>query len=127
MLVGLELARLDEVFDLGDRHLAGGGHHRIEVSRGLAVDEIALGIALPGVDDRHISHQAPLHNIILAVEAANLLAVGDDGADTRLGEESGYAGAAGPDALGERALRGEFKLEFAGERNCWAKSLFSPT
>jgi hypothetical protein len=43
--------------------LRSGGHHRIEVSRGLAVDEIALGIALPGVHDRHISHQAPLHNI----------------------------------------------------------------
>ena len=51
-LVGVDLARLDEMLDLGDRHLAGGRHHRIEIPRRLAIDEIAFGIGLPGMDER---------------------------------------------------------------------------
>src|SRR5437016_5684447 len=39
--VGLDGAGRDQLLDLGDRHLAGGGHHRVEVARGLAVDEVA--------------------------------------------------------------------------------------
>ena len=96
--------------------LRGRRHHRIEIARGLAEDEIALGVALPGVDDRHIGDEAALHDIGLAVEFAHLLAFGDDGADAGLGEEGGDAGAAGADALGQRALRIEFELEFAGEK-----------
>src|SRR5215831_7732799 len=33
-LVGLEVARLDELLDLGDGDLRGGRHHGVEVARG---------------------------------------------------------------------------------------------
>ena len=56
-----------------------------------------------------------LHDVALAVEFAHFLALGDQGADAGLGEEGRDAGAAGADALGERALRIEFELELAGE------------
>ena len=44
-----------------------------------------------------------------------LLALGDQGADAGLGEEGRDAGAAGADALGQRALRVELELELAGQ------------
>ena len=56
-----------------------------------------------------------LHDVGLAVEVAVLLALGDQGADAGLGEEGRDAGAAGADALGQRALRVELDLDLAGE------------
>ena len=57
-----------------------------------------------------------LHHIALAVEFAHVLAFGDQRADAGLGEEGRHAGAAGADALGQRALRVELDLQFAGEK-----------
>ena len=56
-----------------------------------------------------------LHDVGLAVELAHLLALGNQRADAGLGVEGRDAGAAGADALGERALRVELELELAGE------------
>ena len=114
-VVRIDLAGLHQMLDLGDGDLAGGRHHRIEVARGLAVDEIAFGIAHIGVHDREIGDQAALHHVALAVEFALVLAFGDQRADAGLGEEGRDAGAAGADALGQRALRIEFDLELVGE------------
>ena len=95
--------------------LRGGRHHRIEIARRLAEDEIALGVAFPGVYDGDIGEEAALHDICRAVEFARLLAFGDDGADAGPRKEGGDAGAAGADALGQRALRIEFELKLAGK------------
>ena len=112
-VVRVDLAGFDEMLDLGDRDPPGGRHHRVEIARGLAIDEVAFAVALPGVDDRQIGDDAALHDIGLAVEFAQLLALGDQRADAGLGEKRRNAGAAGADALGERALRVEFELELA--------------
>src|SRR4029077_14825429 len=56
-----------------------------------------------------------LHHVAFAVELALLLALGDLRAGAGAGEEGRDAGAAGADALGERALRIELDLELAGE------------
>ena len=114
-VVLVERAGLHQLLDLGDRHLAGGGHHRIEVPRGLPVDEVAGVVALPGLDDGQVGGEAALHHIELAVELADFLALGDQGADAGLGEEGRDARAAGADALGQRALRVELQLQLAGE------------
>src|ERR1700730_3904549 len=114
-LVGVDLAGLDEILDLGDGDARRGRQARVEVARRLAVDEVALGIALPGMHDGEIGEDAALHDVALAVERALLLALGDVGADAGLGEEGGNAGAAGADALGEGALRVELDLELAAE------------
>src|SRR6185312_212033 len=56
-LVGLELSGVDQLFDLGDGNLGGGGHHRVEVARRLSVDEVAEAIAAPGFDDGEVGGQ----------------------------------------------------------------------
>src|ERR1700746_1945909 len=70
--VGLDRSGVDEVFDLGDGDPPGCRHHRIEVSRRLAVDEIAFAVAFPGVDDGEVGDEAAFHDIALAVELAGL-------------------------------------------------------
>src|SRR6185312_10840072 len=112
-VVGIELAGGNEMLDLGDGDFRGGGHHRIEVPRRLAVDQIAGGVALPGMNDREVGEQAALHQIFLAVELAHFLAFGNQRADAGLGEEGGNAGPSRTDALGERALRIELEFQFA--------------
>ena len=114
-VVRVELAIGHELLDLGDAHLARRRRHRVEVARGLAVDEVALVIALPRLDDREVADDAALHDVGLAVELAQLLALGDEGADPGLGEEGRDAGAAGADALGQRPLRVELDLDLAGQ------------
>ena len=106
--------------------LAGGGHHRVEVARGLAEDEVAAAVALPRLDDAKSAVQRALEHVVAPVELARLLALGDQGADAGRREERGDAGAAGADALGERALRVELDLELA-RRNSRSNVLFSPT
>ena len=115
-VIGIDLARRHQMLHLGDGHLAGGRHHRVEVSRGLAVDEIAFVVRLPGVDEGDVGDEAPLHHIVLAIEGAGLLALGDDGAIARLGEEGRDARAARADALGQRALGVELQLQLAREK-----------
>jgi hypothetical protein len=114
-VVGIDLARLDQMLDLGDGEPGRGRHHRIEIARRLAVDEIAFRVARPSVDERDVGEEAGLHHVGLVVEVADFLALGDNGADARAGEEGGDAGAPGADAFGERALRIEFELELARE------------
>src|SRR5690606_1116433 len=69
-VIGIDLSRLDQMLNLGDSDLAGSGDHRIEVPRGLPIDEIALGIALPRVHDRQVGDDAAFHDVSLAVEFA---------------------------------------------------------
>ena len=113
--VGIELAGLDQLLDFRDRDAAGAGHHRIEVARGLAIDEVALGVALPRLHQRQVGGQPGFEHVGLAVDDARLLAFGDQRARAGLGVEAVDARAAGADALGERALRIEFQLQLAGQ------------
>src|SRR5258708_38479127 len=79
-LIGRELARFDELLDFGDDVVGGSGHHGIEIARGLAEDEIAPAVALPGFDKREVAAQGALQNEVAAVELGCLFAVGDHGA-----------------------------------------------
>src|SRR5687767_625101 len=75
--VGIELTGLDELFDLGNGMTRGGGHHRIEVARGLPVDEIAEAIASPRFHEREVGVQRRLEDVGPAVDDAALLAFSD--------------------------------------------------
>jgi len=57
----------------------------IEITRGLAIDEIALGIALPGLDQRHVGHQSLLEHVSLPVDDPRFLTLGDQRARAYLG------------------------------------------
>ena len=103
------------MLDLGDREPRRARHHRIEVARRLPVDEVALRVALEGVDEGDVGDEPGLHEIGLVVEVADFLALGDVRPDAGAGEEGRDAGAAGANALGQRALRRELELELAGQ------------
>src|SRR6266446_1241883 len=96
-LVGRELAELDQLFDFGDYVIGGGGHHGIEVARGLAIDEIAPAVALPGFDESEISAQGALEEVLAAVEFAGFFAFGNHGAVAGGCVKRGNASAAGAD------------------------------
>ena len=85
--VGIDFSCLHEMLDFRDRHLRRRRHHRIEIAGRLAIDEIAFGIALIGVDDRDIGDEFALHDIVRAVEFAQLLPLGNDGSDARFCEK----------------------------------------
>src|SRR5580692_558894 len=92
------------------------GFTSCSTSATVTLPAVAIGVAAIGVDDREVGDQPPLHHITLAVEFADVLAFGDLGAVTGLGEKGRNAGAAGADALGKRALRVELDLEFVGQK-----------
>src|SRR5262249_24313851 len=114
-VVRIDIAGLHEVLDFRHGDLAGGGHHWIEVARGLAVNEVALGIAHPSMDDREIGDKSALHDVELAVNLALLLALRNLSPGAGPGEERRDAGAAGADTFGQRALRIGLDLQFARE------------
>src|SRR5690349_2895512 len=61
--IRLERSRGDQLLHLRDRVPRGGGHHRIEVARGLSKHEIAHAIALPGLDEREIGMERRLEDV----------------------------------------------------------------
>src|SRR5262245_5325305 len=63
-VIGVDLARFDQVFHLGNRHPRSGRHHRIEIARGSMVDEVAGVIAPPRADEREIGMKRRFENIM---------------------------------------------------------------
>src|SRR3954463_5620541 len=104
-LVGIDLADLDQLLDLGDGDLAGLRAQRIEVARGLLEHEVAPAVALPGLDDGEVAADRVLEHAVPAVDLPGILAVGDLGAVPGRGVERLDAGAPGAQPFGERALR----------------------
>jgi len=139
-MVGVEAAHLDDLFDLGDGDAGGGGHHGVEVHGGVAVDEVAEAVALPGLDHGEVAGDGLFEHVVAAVERPDLftvrelldraVAVVEQGqaalADGRAGAGGGVkrgdARAAGPEPLGQRALGHQLDLELA--RQVLALELF---
>src|SRR6266446_940745 len=107
-LVRVQLAKSGEVFYFGDDVIGGGGPHGIEVARGLAINEIAPAIALPGFDESEVATKAAFENAHVAAEVARLLAFGDHRAKASGRIERGNAGASRAQPLCESALRIQF-------------------
>jgi hypothetical protein len=114
-VVWIQFADGDDVFYFGDGGASAGGCHGIEVAGGLAVDQVAAGVGLPGLDQRDVGVDGPFEEIGDSVEFPVFFTFGDRGADAGAGEEAGDAGSTGAHAFGERALRAELDLEVAGE------------
>src|SRR6202521_25762 len=112
-LIGVELAKFDEFFDFGDDVVGGGGHHWIEVARGLAIDEIAPAVALPGFDEGEIATQCSFKDVLTPAEFAGFLAFGNHGAVAGGCVKRWNTRSPGADALREGALRVQFDLHFA--------------
>src|SRR5712691_12084036 len=82
-LIGVELAQVDEFFDFGNDVVSSGGHHGIEVARGLAIDEIAPAVAFPRFDESEISADGAFHDKHAAIELARFFYFRDHGAVSR--------------------------------------------
>src|SRR5262245_62484896 len=65
--LGIHVAHLDELLDLGDRDLAGGHGHGIEVAGRLSVHEVAEPVAFPGGDHRKVAHDPALEEVVAPV------------------------------------------------------------
>src|SRR5687768_5211410 len=68
--IRIERARLRQLLDFGDRVPRRGGHHRIEVARGLPIDQVALAVALPRFHECEVGVQRFLEDIRAAVDDA---------------------------------------------------------
>ena len=93
----------------------GGGHHRVEVARGLPIHEVAVAVALPRAHEREVRLERQLEHVGSSVDHARLLALGHQRAVAGRREEAADACPAGANALRERALRHQLDLELAGE------------
>ncbi|MCY1223887.1 hypothetical protein D9M72_360270 [compost metagenome] len=67
------------------------------------------------VHQRDVGLDGAFLDVRLAVELRERLAFGNKGPDAGFGVERGDAGAAGAEAFGEGALRGELHLQLAGK------------
>src|SRR5438270_4342100 len=120
-----KLADVHQLFHFGDDVVGGGGHHRIEVARGLAINEVAPAVALPCFDEREVDAQAALHHVHAAVELPGLFAFGDHGAVAGGRVERGDARAAGAQAFAERALRIQLYLQLAAQDKLLEEFVFA--
>ncbi len=115
MWLGSSGAGFDDDLGLRDGHGAGRRDDGVEVLRRVAVDQVAVGVGGVGVHQGDVGLDGAFLDESLAVELRERFAFGDEGADAGLGVEGRDAGAAGAEALGQGALRGELHLQLAGE------------
>ena len=115
--VGIDPPGGDELLHLGDGRARGHRHHRREVPRRAAEEQVSHRVALPGLDERVVRGEGGLHHVGTPAEPAHLLALRDDRAVAGGGEEGGHPRAAGPDPLRERTLRVQLHLDLAGEEH----------
>src|SRR5690606_1306714 len=67
-VVGVDVTDLHDLLHLGDAHLPGHRTGGIEVSRGLAEDQVPGLVRLPRLHQRYVGDQRGLHDVVLAVE-----------------------------------------------------------
>src|SRR3984893_116094 len=114
-LIGFNLAHLDQVLHFRDGDPRGRAHHRAEIAGGLAEDQVAPLVALPGTHDGVVGLERLLEDHLATFEHPALLAFGDLRARPGGCEEAAQPGSSRPDALGERALRVQLDFQLARE------------
>src|SRR6516162_91784 len=75
-LLRIERAEIDNVLRLRDRQLRRRRHHRIEISRRGAIDQVAPAIGFPGLDQGDVAGQRFFQEIFAAGNLALFLAGG---------------------------------------------------
>src|SRR3989304_689264 len=70
--VRLELADFDQLFHLGNHRVGRRRHHRVEVARRLAVDEVPPAVPFPRLEESVLRPQRLLPHAHLATDLAGL-------------------------------------------------------
>src|SRR3546814_661151 len=99
-LIGIETTGVDDFLDLDNGDLARHGHIGIEITRRLAKHQITAAVGLVGLDQRDVRNNGTIHDVFLAVELADLFAVGNNGTNAGKREEGRNAVAAGAKKIG---------------------------
>src|SRR5688572_1681691 len=107
----VELTRLDNLLHLGDRYLRGSRHRLVEIAPRLPVRQIPQPVGLVAADEGEISCQCALHQIPPALELARFLSLRHHCPHARRRVKRRDAGAAGTDALRQRALGHQLQLD----------------
>jgi len=110
-LIRLQLAGFDQMLDFGDRDLCRGRHHGIEVPRRLAINQVALPVALPCLHESKVGFQTFFHDVGTAFKLASFLSFSDHRSHTGRRIKSRDSSAAGPNALSKSALRSQIELD----------------
>ena len=121
---GGQFARRHNLFHLHHRNAPGGGHQRVEILRGVAIDHVAVPVGFPAFDQREIAADRLFKDVVSSVELAHLFAFGDRGAIPGGGVKAGDAGAAGADFFRQRSLRGEFYRQLAAQHQLFKQRVF---
>ena len=109
--IGIKASRLNDLFHFDDGDSPSGGHVGVKVARRFAKHQVTRRVGAPSLDDRKIGPEPSFSNIVFAVKCLVWLTLRDQRANARLGIKRWDPCAACANALGQRALRGEFKFD----------------
>src|SRR5690348_1277681 len=98
------------MFDFGYGYFRGSGHHRVEIARGLAINEIAPPIAFPCFDEGEVSLQRVFHHIQPAIKLTGLFVLAYEGAYPGRRKKCRDTRTSGANALGKRSLWHKLKV-----------------
>ncbi len=110
-LMRIKLADLDHFFDLGNSNAPGLGAGGVEVVGGVAEDQVAGLVGLPGLDDGQVGDNALFKHIFLAVKGLNRFVLRQHRTKAGAGEKCRDTGAAGPQLFCQGALGGQFQFQ----------------
>ena len=109
----IQLTDVDDLAHLDHGRGRGGGHHRPEVARRLAIDEVAHPVGSMCFDERDVAADRVLEQVLAPVDGALLLALGERRPHAGGGVERADARARGTHPFGEIALRHQLELDLA--------------
>src|SRR5690606_15763282 len=114
--VRIQLAWLYDLLDFGDCDTPCRRNGRIEVPGGVAIDDVAVPVRFPALDEREIAGDGSFENVVTATEGADFLAFCNRCSVTGRRVERRDARAARANAFRQSALRDELHLELTGEK-----------
>src|SRR5207249_2437539 len=88
-LIGVKLTDFDKLLNLRNANLATAGDHRIEVSRGFSINQVAGLISLPCFDERDFRGDARFEDVFFTVETLRLFALSKFGPKAGAGIKTG--------------------------------------
>ena len=112
--MGIDLTRLDDLVDFDNGDARAFGKARIEVLRAAAEFAVAKAVGTIGGHEGVVDTNCRFKEEGLAVEEADLFALGDRGADSGGCVHASQTGAAGTQTFDQRALRHHLELDLAG-------------